>query len=77
MVIFNKLFMAIQNNLLNIISFLFRFKNGEVVIPDLRISVHTNEEGQVKSTLTIDHFSNLDITNVRLYCINCIKLIFF
>jgi len=43
----------------------FRFKNGEVVIPDLRIKVHTNEEGQMKSTLTIDHFSSLDIANVR------------
>jgi len=44
---------------------LHRFKNGEVVIPDLRISIHTNEEGQIKSTLTIDHFSGLDIANVR------------
>lgn len=70
MVILFKQYMTIQNSLLNIMSYLFRFKNGEVVIPDLRISVHTNEEGQVKSILTIDHFSNLDITNVRLYCIN-------
>lgn len=52
-------------DLSEIIKNLFRFKNGEVVIPDLRISVHTNEEGQVKSILTIDHFSNLDIANVR------------
>jgi len=58
-----------KNILLNIITFLHRFKNGEVIIPDLRISIHTNEEGQVKSTLTIDHFSGLDIAKVRLYFI--------
>jgi len=55
----------IINILLEIITFLHRFKNGEVIIPDLRISIHTNEEGQIKSTLTIDHFSGLDIAKVR------------
>jgi len=55
----------IINILLEIITFLYRFKNGEVIIPDLRISIHTNEEGQIKSTLTIDHFSGLDVANVR------------
>lgn len=59
------LLIIIQNKQHN--SNFFRFKNGEVVIPDLRISVHTNEEGQIKSTLTIDHFSALDIASVRLY----------
>ncbi|XP_029346662.1 obscurin isoform X6 [Acyrthosiphon pisum] len=46
------------------------FKNGEVVIPDLRISIHTNEEGQIKSTLTIDHFSGLDIANFSVKAVN-------
>lgn len=54
----------------------FRFKNGEVIIPDLRISIHTNDEGQVKSTLTINHFSNLDIANVRWYRINFKQIVF-
>lgn len=40
-----------------------------MVIPDLRISIHTNEEGQIKSTLTIDHFSNLDIAKVKKFII--------
>jgi len=57
--------LIVINILLEIIAFLHRFKNGEVVIPDLRINIHTNEEGQIKSTLTIDHFSSLDIANVR------------
>ncbi|KAL4084740.1 hypothetical protein QTP88_027657 [Uroleucon formosanum] len=48
------------------------FKNGEVVIPDLRISIHTNEEGQIKSTLTIDHFSGLDIANFSVKAVNMI-----
>ncbi|XP_060852350.1 obscurin isoform X3 [Rhopalosiphum padi] len=46
------------------------FKNGEVIIPDLRISIHTNEEGQVKSTLTIDHFSGLDIAKFSVKAVN-------
>ncbi|XP_022174781.1 obscurin-like isoform X5 [Myzus persicae] len=48
------------------------FKNGEVVIPDLRISIHTNEEGQIKSTLTIDHFSGLDIATFSVKAVNMI-----
>ncbi|XP_025423037.1 obscurin isoform X4 [Sipha flava] len=48
------------------------FKNGEVVIPDLRISIHTNDEGQVKSTLTIEHFSDLDIANFSVKAVNMI-----
>ncbi|XP_060875327.1 obscurin isoform X5 [Metopolophium dirhodum] len=46
------------------------FKNGEVVIPDLRISIHTNEEGQIKSTLNIDHFSGLDIATFSVKAVN-------
>ncbi|XP_026820139.1 obscurin-like isoform X5 [Rhopalosiphum maidis] len=46
------------------------FRNGEVIIPDLRISIHTNEEGQVKSTLTIDHFSGLDIAKFSVKAVN-------
>ncbi|XP_050059981.1 obscurin isoform X6 [Aphis gossypii] len=46
------------------------FKNGEVIIPDLRISIHTNEEGQIKSTLTIDHFSGLDVANFSVKAVN-------
>jgi len=57
--------LLIINILLKIITSLHRFKNGEVIIPDLRISIHTNEEGQIKSTLTIDHFSGLDVAKVR------------
>jgi len=63
-IIYTYLF-KISKYLSYIIYLFLRFKNGDVVIPDLRISVHTNEEGQMKSTLTIDHFSNLDISNVR------------
>ncbi|XP_025192239.1 obscurin isoform X4 [Melanaphis sacchari] len=48
------------------------FKNGEVIIPDLRISIHTNEEGQIKSTLSIDHFSDLDIANFSVKATNMI-----
>uniref|UniRef100_A0A2S2PE49 Muscle M-line assembly protein unc-89 n=1 Tax=Schizaphis graminum TaxID=13262 RepID=A0A2S2PE49_SCHGA len=46
------------------------FKNGDVIIPDLRISIHTNEEGQVKSTLTIDHFSSSDIAIFSVKAVN-------
>ncbi|XP_050440787.1 obscurin isoform X48 [Adelges cooleyi] len=48
------------------------YKNGDVVIPDLRVTVHTNEDGQVKSTLTIDHFSDLEIATFSVKAVNMV-----
>ncbi|XP_050523342.1 obscurin isoform X47 [Daktulosphaira vitifoliae] len=48
------------------------YKNNEVIIPNLRMSIHTNEEGQVKSVLTIDHFSEVDVGSFSVKAVNMV-----
>lgn len=47
-----------------LVHLLFRFRNGKEITSDEHILIDTNEEGQVSSTLTIDHFTKDDIAEV-------------
>lgn len=46
---------------------MLRFRNGEEITSDEHILIDTSEEGQVSSTLTIDHFTKDDVADVISY----------
>lgn len=44
--------------------FIFRYRNEQEIESDEHIRIETNEEGQVSSTLVIEHFTKDDVAEV-------------